>query len=542
MMLIEQGGAAMTDAPVCGEKEEVPSRNLLNSIIEDFGGFSIAMGAAKTATSCAVKLFPNNAKYQKYAKMAEGALPVAMTIHKMAMTAKRYIKSKMKKDTPYVDEERFILSSMLDIDEKESCIESFRLSSGILSSVDEWLMTMPRTDVIETLGVLDSKFDVIEDRRDIDNLRTLYYMYRMKNGKQFFIQVEKDLFGERVVNRSMWMDIRISYPAVLLMCTYAYIDSLNFKDNIITIRGQDNVQTIPRKKIDHDVYQLPEDFLSEIKKSIEKGKKRGYALAGLPGTGKTTIVDKIIDEMRDVPVIYIPADPSKLPSNILHTLMTCQMVAPCIVVLEDIDSLPLSHKDSKYLNVFIEYLDSAKYDAPVIFLATMNEPENVHESLMDRRGRFDKVMVVAPPKSREHVLEVFQNIYRREMSVAMPDGLLSDEFYKLAAKSELRHSDFAEIIERVLINDMPISPESFMNVLDDICTTQQTVNRFKLRKKINVDEECDEESDEECYEESVYPLYGTKKCQRSGFIGYDSESECDSAAGDTVAVSCGVGV
>jgi SpoVK/Ycf46/Vps4 family AAA+-type ATPase len=287
------------------------------------------------------------------------------------------------------------------------------------------------------------------------------------------------------------MDSKIFADAITLMCTYAYIDSLNYRDNIITLRGPHDIQVSPRKIIDHDVYQLPGTFLTEIRKSVEKKKKRGYALVGLPGTGKTTIVDKIVDEMRNIPVLYIPSDPSKDPDVILRSLMMCQMVSPCIVVLEDVDSLPLHHKDSNYLNVFIEYLDSAKFDAPVIFLATMNEPENIHESLMDRRGRFDKVMVVTPPNTKEHVLEVFCNIYRREVEADMPDGLLSDDFYELASKSELRHSDFAEIINRVLINDMPMVQESFMEVLVDICTTQQIVNEFKRRKKGVVNEKSE---------------------------------------------------
>ncbi len=495
------------DKVECGEDIACSGGSILHSIIDEFGGLSMAMGIVNTATSCASRMWPDNEKYQKVVKAFQSGLPLLFTMRQLCVTVKNHIvRNRLPKEG--WDIEREMISKILDLESPNDLDWHWYDQCKIDSAMERWLLSRPKTDFIETLGVIDGEFDLIEGHERLESLDKVvgkaYYFYKLKSGQQFTICVERDFLGR--INKVRKMCARsYNITAIDMMCTYAYISSLNFNDNIITIRSVENITVSPRKKIDHKVYQLEDSLFHEVKNSIAKKKKRGYALAGLPGTGKTTIVDKIADEIRDVPVFYIPCDSTLKVENVSQVLMMCQMASPCIVVFEDMDSLPLASKNSSFLGVFIDYLDSAKYDAPVIFFATLNEPENVHESLMDRRGRFDQVVLVSPPKSKEHILEVFENIYSREIGTSMDKSLLSDEFYDMAAAGELRHSDFAEIINRVFINDMPLETASFTKVLCDICETQKLINKFKERKKNStvddydcLDKECDDRPMECC--------------------------------------------
>lgn len=472
-------------------------QNIFGYMADSFGGFSVAMGAIKTATACATKLFPDNEKYQRVVRIAEGTIPVAMTVNKIWDAAKRYINNR-KPPKKYVDKEKVFFGHMLDVDEEVSYLERrFEYDADRdnvpMSPVEEWMLTMPNGKSIETVVVIDSKYDIVEDLSKLP-IMGMYYVVYMIGGKiPIALKIDKDFLG-RTREIKMMYDGKYKYASIQMLCCYAYIESLDFKENVITFKGPREIEVSPRHKVEHRVYQMKDYMFKEIRKSMEKRKKRCYALVGSPGTGKTTIVNKIVDEMRDVPAIYIPCSiGNDNKGKMAWALLMSRMISPCIVILEDIDSLPLQHKHSEYLDLFIEYLDAAKYDNPVTYLVTLNEPEQVHESLMDRRGRFDRLMLVTPPKERSEVDEVMGNVYMREMGKKMPKGLLSEEFYEIARGAELRQSDFAEIVNRVKINDMPLSPSSFTETIKDICDSQELINRFKERKaaKNKVSSTCD---------------------------------------------------
>jgi len=489
------GAIANDKGPKRGEAiEEATCRDgFLDNMFHSFGGFSIAMGAVKTATACATKLFPENEKYQKFARIAEGSIPIIMTGVKVKDAIYRYIDSR-KAPKKRVDEERVFFSHLLDAGESGYLYRHLEYDGeDDMSPVLKWMLTMPESKSIETLAVIDEKFNLVEDF-DVTGLSKYYIMYRLANEVDVVLYIEKGIFGKVSRIKIIFHD-KYSYVAVNMLSCYAYIESFDYRENLITFRGPRDISVVPRQKIDHKVYQMKDYMSNEIKKSMEKGKKRCYALIGSPGTGKTTIVNKLVDELRDIPAICIPcSNGSESKGNIAWALTMSRMIAPCVVVLEDIDSLPMNYKNSEYLDLFIECLDSAKYDNAVTYLVTLNEPEMVHESLMDRRGRFDRLIMVEPPQERAEIAEVMGNIFAREFGTDMDRNLLSDEFYEMAREARLRQSDFAEIIRRVEINDMPMTPNSFTTTLKDICDSQRYVDKFKERKKAKkaIDEKCDE--------------------------------------------------
>lgn len=61
-------------------------------------------------------------------------------------------------------------------------------------------------------------------------------------------------------------------------------------------------------------------------------------------------------------------------------------MAPCIVVLEDLDSMI----DNKNRSFFLNELDGFKSNNGVVVLATTNHPGKLDSSILDRPSRFDR--------------------------------------------------------------------------------------------------------------------------------------------------------
>jgi len=107
-----------------------------------------------------------------------------------------------------------------------------------------------------------------------------------------------------------------------------------------------------RKRI---VFQEPvnqydiEAFVGEVRKVLKRGRKRGYAFVGIPGTGKSTIIRKLENIIRDYPIVYINPENMNYCHDIIEIFRTISYMQPCIVVLEDLDSFDFEEKIKKAL-------------------------------------------------------------------------------------------------------------------------------------------------------------------------------------------------
>jgi SpoVK/Ycf46/Vps4 family AAA+-type ATPase len=125
----------------------------------------------------------------------------------------------------------------------------------------------------------------------------------------------------------------------------------------------------------------------EVYQQLEIPWKMGFLLVGPPGTGKT-LTTKVLARTCGVPFLYVRGLESHQPdADTLRDMMRgARERAPCILCLEDVDSLVTEELRS----VFLNELDGLEEDyRGVLTVATTNHPERLDPALLHRPSRFD---------------------------------------------------------------------------------------------------------------------------------------------------------
>ncbi|MBY0220897.1 MULTISPECIES: ATP-binding protein [Sporosarcina] len=119
--------------------------------------------------------------------------------------------------------------------------------------------------------------------------------------------------------------------------------------------------------------------------------KRGILLYGSPGNGKTTLV-RSITGTTDAPVVYWQITEFTGSHSVQEVFSTVERLAPAILVIEDIDSMP-EHMRSTFLNI----LDGVHVRDGLFIIGTTNYPERIDPALINRAGRFDSTYEIVSP-------------------------------------------------------------------------------------------------------------------------------------------------
>ena len=130
--------------------------------------------------------------------------------------------------------------------------------------------------------------------------------------------------------------------------------------------------------------------------------KRGLLFTGPPGNGKTHTIRAIINKMRSqLRCLYVKGfDSSRSISQdgIYHVFQAARQYAPCLLILEDLDSLVNEQNRSSFLNE----VDGLGSNSGVLMIATSNYPERL-DPAVKRMGRFDKILEFKLPGLTERI-------------------------------------------------------------------------------------------------------------------------------------------
>lgn len=129
--------------------------------------------------------------------------------------------------------------------------------------------------------------------------------------------------------------------------------------------------------------------------------KRGILLYGPPGNGKTHFLKALLATL-EVPCLYVKSLVNQRHDDhdaLRRIFLRARRAAPCLLVLEDLDTIVSDGNRSFFLNE----LDGFADNTGVAVLATTNYPEKIDPSIIDRPSRFDRKYCFDLPSTEERL-------------------------------------------------------------------------------------------------------------------------------------------
>jgi hypothetical protein len=129
--------------------------------------------------------------------------------------------------------------------------------------------------------------------------------------------------------------------------------------------------------------------------------KRGLLFTGPPGNGKTFAIKSLL-RAAGKPCLYVKSFESERtiePTNIRRVFERARRTSPCVLVLEDLDSLV----NRNNLSFFLNEVDGIASNHGLAILATSNHPEKLDSALRNRPSRFDRTYHFGLPELCERV-------------------------------------------------------------------------------------------------------------------------------------------
>lgn len=223
--------------------------------------------------------------------------------------------------------------------------------------------------------------------------------------------------------------------------------------------------------------------------------KRGLLLLGPPGNGKTHCIKAMVQRIGR-PCLYIR---SFRPANRSDTIHSCisaafsraRELAPCIMVLEDLDSLI----DDGNRSYFLNEMDGFATNEGILVVATTNHPDRLDPALINRPSRFDRKITFHLPGEVERRTFLALANAKRDPSAQVTEAdldhltLLTDEF-SFAYLKELGLSSLMAWIRNPVAGGMA----EVMRAQVEILRSQMKTEMDNPKGKLRIDEE--EEGDE----------------------------------------------
>lgn len=275
-----------------------------------------------------------------------------------------------------------------------------------------------------------------------------------------------------------------------------FLEHFDVKNNVICLnKGLTSRRRIVFKERVNQ-YDI-ESFVAEIRKVLTRGRKRGYAFVGVPGTGKSTIIRKLENTMRDYPMVYVGAENLTYPHEISETFKTINYMQPCIVVMEDLDSYKFEEKNER-LGTFLDAIDDVNRNLNVVFIATINDTKLVHYTLINRPGRLDEVILVEPPKTPQEAYEVMEARFGK---IAETDPKIKKGFPSLAdmdpalfesiIKTKMTQADVCELVEKAVLLKDEVTNESLGEAVKALLASKEAIKLCDFGGNSPFDEECE---------------------------------------------------
>lgn len=460
----------------------------LSYMIRQYEGADILMDISSELLKGSESFFVKKPRIKKVLSFLTRALPFSIGVYDFYKKSELYFKDGVSDSSrnKYMKK----MAEYLGTKESEGICE---YSFGLSKDVFLWLMNNPETKFFTIERIFDFNEDKDVEYNDSSDGGKVFLKFEWKSKKYIWgIQYRNSLLGPQVTDARIYSnavdDIIVHDMNQDIMKDY--IKSFDIKRNSI-ILYPDSIETRPRCTKLHEINQFDiKKFKSEIRKILALKKKRAYAFVGLPGTGKTSIVMRLEKELTDVPFIYISSRCVNYEGAITHMFNMIRTLQPCVVVFEDLDSFDFGNKDSK-LGVFLNEIDDVRGDLQAVFLATINDTNRVHYSLINRPGRFDKVILVKPPQRDEEVYSVMTTRFEKEVNKFYSDrnkkivtkADVSKNFFSGVIENNLTQVDICEIVDSALLHHDVLENPVLIESLNSILLTKQNIKLCNFKNR-----------------------------------------------------------
>jgi SpoVK/Ycf46/Vps4 family AAA+-type ATPase len=191
--------------------------------------------------------------------------------------------------------------------------------------------------------------------------------------------------------------------------------------------------------------------------------KRGIMLYGPPGSGKTSLLQRLSQRIIERGGISIYGTIPQLDSEGLRIVRKIEPHRPIVMMIEDIDSVTQSHGESHLLAM----LDGELQVDNIVFIATTNYPGRLDRRLINRPSRFDEVIKIGMPTSEARMAyllaknpKLINDPAKMQHWVDKTDGLSLAHLRELVVAVECLGNDAEATIDRLrAMNDIQL-PDS----------------------------------------------------------------------------------
>ncbi|MEM8669385.1 MAG: ATP-binding protein [Planctomycetota bacterium] len=180
--------------------------------------------------------------------------------------------------------------------------------------------------------------------------------------------------------------------------------------------------------------------------------RRGALMIGPPGNGKTHCARALVKELN-IASLYVQSlshqyfTPEQMWKQVFDR---ARGLRPCILVLEDLDSLV----DDDNRSFFLNQLDGFEQNHGMIVLATTNHAERIDSAIIDRPSRFDRKYHFNLPAFEERV----EYLSGWQQRLAEECGWKPEQVESVAAETE--EYSFAYLKELIISSLMKWMHES----------------------------------------------------------------------------------
>ncbi|KAI0722230.1 P-loop containing nucleoside triphosphate hydrolase protein [Cerioporus squamosus] len=175
-----------------------------------------------------------------------------------------------------------------------------------------------------------------------------------------------------------------------------------------------------------DIYGF---FTSEkLYKSLAIPWKRGLIMYGPPGNGKTISMKAVMKDCdaRGYSPLYVKSFKSWAGEEAAMQIVfdKAREMAPCVLILEDLDSLINNANRSFFLN----QLDGFEGNDGLLLIGSTNHFDQLDPALNNRPSRFDRKYLFDDPDEEERTLYIqyWQDKLKSNDSVSFPDDLVEE--------------------------------------------------------------------------------------------------------------------